>query len=64
MTPCSRGCRVPWISQRSTCDPASFAWVVKYRRLVRDYEVRVETSEALIYAAMTNRMVRRLRPVA
>jgi putative transposase len=35
---------------------------VKYRRLVRDYEVRVETSEAMIYAAMTHRMIRRLHP--
>lgn len=47
-----------WVVERT------FAWFVKYRRLVRDYEVRVETSEALIYAAMIHRMVRRLRPAA
>lgn len=47
-----------WVVERT------FAWFVKYRRLVRDYEVRVETSEAMIHAAMIHRMVRRLRPAA
>jgi putative transposase len=42
----------------------TFAWFVTYRRLARGYDVRAETSEAMIYAAMTHRMVRRLRPAA
>jgi transposase len=40
----------------------TFAWFMRYRRLVRDYEVRAEASEAMIHAAMTHRMIRRLRP--
>jgi transposase len=31
-----------WVIERS------FAWLIKNRRLVRDFEQRVETSEALI----------------
>jgi transposase len=42
----------------------TFAWFGKYRRVVRDYEARAETSEAMIHAAMTHRMVRRLCPAA
>ena len=45
-----------WVVERT------FAWFMRYRRLVRDYEVRAEASEAMIYAAMTHRMIRRLRP--
>lgn len=47
-----------WVAERT------LAWLVKYRRLVRDYEVRAEASEAMMYAAMIHRMVRRLRPVS
>lgn len=46
-----------WVAGRTS------ARLVKYRRL-RDYEVRVETSEAMIYAAVINRMARRLYPAA
>ena len=45
-----------WVVERT------FAWLVKYRRLAKDYEYLTETSEAMIYAAMTHRMVRRLHP--
>jgi putative transposase len=45
-----------WVVERT------FAWFVKYRRLAKDYEYRTETSEAMIYAAMIHRMVRRLHP--
>jgi putative transposase len=38
----------------------TFAWLGRYRRLSKDYEAQTDTSEALIYAAMTHLMVRRL----
>jgi transposase len=44
-----------WIIERS------FAWLIKNRRLVRDFEQRVETSEALITIAATATLIRRLR---
>ena len=43
-----------WVVERT------FAWLLRYRRLSRDYEYLVESSEAMIYAAMIHRMVRRL----
>ena len=43
-----------WIGERT------FAWLGKYRRLSKDYEALPETSEALIYAAMSRLMLRRL----
>jgi transposase len=45
-----------WVVERT------FAWLVKYRRLAKDFEYLTETSEAMIYAAMIHRMVRRLHP--
>ena len=38
----------------------TFAWIGRYRRLSKDYEFRVETSEAFIYLAMCRHMPRRL----
>jgi putative transposase len=43
-----------WIVERT------FAWLVRQRRLARDYERLPETSEAFIYTAMIRLMVRRL----
>jgi putative transposase len=43
-----------WVSERT------FAWVGNYRRLSKDYEYWVYTSDAMIYAAMVHLMVRRL----
>ena len=43
-----------WIVERT------FAWLVRQRRLARDYERLPEISEAFIYAAMIRLMVRRL----
>lgn len=43
-----------WIVERT------FAWLVRQRRLARDYECLPETSEAFIYVAMIRLMLRRL----
>ena len=43
-----------WIVERT------FGWLGRYRRLSKDYEGLPETSEALIYAAMSRLMLRRL----
>ena len=45
-----------WIVERT------FAWLCKYRRLVRDYEYLPTSSEAMIRLAMCHLMVRRLKP--
>lgn len=45
-----------WVVERT------FGWLTKYRRLVQDYATGIEMSEAMIYAAMTHRMARRLSP--
>ena len=44
-----------WIVERT------FAWLCRYRRLVRDYEYLTESSEAMIRLAMCHLMVRRLK---
>jgi putative transposase len=46
--------RKRWIVERT------FGWLVKSRRLCRDYEVRVDHSEAMIRISMIRLMVRRL----
>ena len=43
-----------WIVERT------FAWLVRQRRLARDYERLPQTSETLVYAAMVRLMIRRL----
>jgi putative transposase len=43
-----------WIVERT------FSWFGGCRRLSKDYEYQVESSEALIYAAMSHLMLRRL----
>jgi putative transposase len=45
-----------WVVERT------FGWFVRYRRLMADYEYHTETSEAMIHAAMTHLMLRRLHP--
>lgn len=45
-----------WVVERT------FGWLGKYRRLSKDYEMLPETSEAMIYIAMINLMLRRLKP--
>jgi putative transposase len=46
-----------WVVERT------FGWLGRYRRLSKDYEGLVETSEAMIYATMVHLMVRRLSRV-
>jgi transposase len=36
----------------------SFGWLTRYRRLVRDYERRLDVSEAMIYLTMGSLLVR------
>ncbi len=43
-----------WVVERT------FAWLLKCRRLVRDYEGWAETTEAWIYLAMSRLYLRRL----
>jgi transposase len=45
-----------WVVER-TC-----AWLGQHRRLSKDYERGGETSEAMVYAAMSRLMVRGLAP--
>ncbi len=47
-----------WIVERT------FGWFNHYRRLVRDYERDVSTSEAMIFLGMAQLMLRRLAPAA
>ena len=45
-----------WVVERT------FGWLCQSRRLAKDYARLAETSEALIYVAMTRLMLRRLAP--
>jgi putative transposase len=38
----------------------TFGWLIRYRRLVRDYEARPDVSEVMIYAAMSSSLIRRI----
>ncbi len=43
-----------WVVERT------FGWLGKYRRLSKDYETKVESSEAFIHIAMTRLMLKRI----
>ncbi len=43
-----------WVVERT------FAWLGRYRRLAKDYDLLPQTSEAFIYLAMTHIMLKRL----
>lgn len=43
-----------WVVERT------LAWICRFRRLSKDYEILTETSETIIYAAMVHIMLRRL----
>jgi len=44
-----------WVVKRT------FAWLMRYRRLVRDYEQRLDVSEAMIYIALGSSLLQRMR---
>lgn len=43
-----------WVVERS------FAWMMRWRRLVRDYEQRCDVSEAMIFVSMASLLLRRI----
>ena len=43
-----------WVVERT------FGWLTRYRRLVRDYEARLDVSEAMIYVGMSSSLIRRI----
>ena len=43
-----------WVVERTS------GWMTRYRRLVRDYEARLDVSEAMIYAGMSSSLLRRI----
>jgi transposase len=43
-----------WVVERT------FGWMTRWRRLVRDYETRLDVSEAMIHAAMGSLLLRRI----
>lgn len=43
-----------WVVERT------FGWMTKWRRLVRDYEQRLDVSEAMIHIAMSSLLLRRI----
>ena len=45
-----------WVVERT------FAWLDNYRRLSKDYEFLPQSSETMVYLAMTNLMLHRLKP--
>ena len=38
----------------------TFGWMTRWRRLVRDYEQRLDVSEAMIHVAMGSLLLRRI----
>jgi putative transposase len=47
-----------WVVERT------FAWILRNRRMSRDYEFLAQTTEALIYVTMIRLMLRRLAKAA
>jgi len=43
-----------WVVERT------FAWMTRWRRLVRDYEERIDCSEAIIHVALGSVLLRRI----
>jgi putative transposase len=50
-----------WVVERSRRDGAQrVGWLTRWRRLVRDYEQRIDVSEAMIHVAMGSLLLRRI----
>src|SRR6195952_509748 len=45
-----------WVVERT------FGWMIRWRRLVRDYERRIDVSKSMIYVAMGSLLLRRIHP--
>ena len=43
-----------WVVERT------FGWMIRWKRLVRDYEQRIDVSEAMIHVAMGSLLLRRI----
>ena len=43
-----------WVVERS------FGWMIRWRRLVRDFEERLDVSQAMIFVAMGGILLRRI----
>jgi putative transposase len=43
-----------WVVERT------FAWLLRWRRLVRDYEQRIDVSQNMIYLAMSSLLLHRI----
>lgn len=54
--PRSRFAVIPrrWVVERT------FGWMIRWRRLVRDYEKQLDVSEAMIHVAMGGLLLRRI----
>ncbi|MBK7002244.1 MAG: transposase [Rhodoferax sp.] len=49
--------RKRWVVERT------FAWITRQRRMTRDYERTIESSESMIYISMVRIMLKQLCPV-
>lgn len=50
-----------WVQSRCWVIERTFAWLMRYCRLVRDYEQRLDVSEAMIYIALGSSLLHRMR---
>jgi hypothetical protein len=47
-----------WVVERT------FGWMTRWKRLIRDYEQRIDVSEAMIHVALGSPMLRRIAPLS
>ena len=43
-----------WVVERT------FGWLIRWRRLVRDYEKRIDVSQNMVYLALSSTMLHRI----
>jgi transposase len=61
---CTISCGLHIVLPRRWVIERTIAWIMRNRRMSRDYEFLSETTEALIYVAMIRLMLRRLANAA
>jgi transposase len=49
------------VQPRRSVVERTFAWLMRYGRLVRDYEQRLDVSEAMVYIALGSSLLHRIR---